>query len=272
MKGEGVGGELRFRFDLRALEDVRPWGDARRPTLHWFALTQGWYWIELGGHELLRYSDRTLRRWREEYGVEERPYVDYFVVRIWEDVLEILADVMEPVPPDLVRFVSSDLAGSPVWDDEDIGAETEAAADWHARRTMYMGPLVNAPQLRWWRTTSDGTDRITVTWAHEPGHEIGFAAPATGRLTMATSALTAAVTELDRALLAAMEGRVAAVEAVGGLPGVDLDPERLRREHRDRAARADRARTRTPVTDWAAVRAGARTFLAAGPAVGREHL
>ncbi len=265
-----MSGELRFRFELRALEEVRSWGDERRPTLHWFGLTQGWYWIELGGHELLRYSDRTLRRWREEYGVEERPYVDYFVVRIWEDVLEILADVLEPVPQDLVPFVSSDLSGSPVWDDEDLAPEAEAAADWHGRRSMYMGPLVNAPQIRWWRTTFDGGDRITVTWAHDPEHEIGFAAPPSGRLTMPTSALTAAIAELDQALLAAMEQRVAAVEAVGGLPGVDLDPEQLRREHRDRETRAVRARTRTPVTDWSAVRAGARSFLAARSAVGRD--
>ncbi|WP_329497577.1 DUF5984 family protein [Kitasatospora herbaricolor] len=260
-----MSGRLRFRFELRALEDVGPWGDEHRRTLHWFALTQGWYWIEAGGQELLRYSEATLRRWREESGGEVRPYADYFVVRIWEDVLEILADALEPVPSDLLAFVSGDLSGHPLWDVEDLTPEAEAAADWHGRRSMYTGPLVNAPQMRWWRTVDEAGDRITLDWTHEPGHRIGFAASPAGRLTLPVKDFLSAVTELDGALLAAMEQRVTALEASGPPAGVELDLAQLRREHRDRSGRLERARTRTPVTDWAAVRAGAREFLAAGP-------
>jgi hypothetical protein len=262
-----LSGGLRFRFELRALGGVVPWGDEHHPVLHWFALTQGWYWIEVGGQELLRYSEPTLRRWRAESGGEVSPYADYFVVRIWEDVLEILADVLEPVPPALVAFVSSDLSGHPLWDEDDLTPEAEAAADWHGRRSMYMGPLVNAPQLRWWRTVDEAGDRITLSWTHEPGHRIGFAAPPTGRLVLPTDDFLAAVTELDSALLAAMEQRVAVLEASGAPAGVELDLVQLRREHRDRVTWPARARTRTPVTDWPALRAGAREFLAAVPAL-----
>jgi hypothetical protein len=42
-----------FRFELRPLDEVEPWGDDP-PSLSWFGLTDGWYWIEAGGHELLR--------------------------------------------------------------------------------------------------------------------------------------------------------------------------------------------------------------------------
>ncbi|MFC9330920.1 DUF5984 family protein [Kitasatospora sp. NPDC057015] len=266
-----MSGGLRFRFELRALGEVAPWGDERHPVLHWFALTAGCYWIEAGGQELLRYSEATLRRWREESGGEVHPYVDYFVVRIWEDVLEILADVLEPVPRDLVAFVSSDLSGHPIWDEDDIAPEAEAAADWHGRRSMYMGPLVNAPQPRWWRTVDEAGDRVTLTWTHEPGHRIGFAAPPAGRLVLPTDDFLAAVTELDGALLAAMEQRVATLEASGPPVGVDLDLEQLRREHLDRAGWLERARTRNRVTDWPAVRAGARVFLAAGPTLAPDE-
>ncbi|OKI22259.1 hypothetical protein A6A07_34270 [Streptomyces sp. CB03911] len=256
---------MRFRFELRALADVGPWGGEHHRTLHWFGLTQGWYWIEAGGQELLRYSERTLRPWREESGGEVRPYADYYVVRIWEDVLAILADALEPVPADLVPFVSGELSGHPLWDEEDLTPEAEAAAEWHGHRSMYMGPLVNAPQLRWWRTVDEAGDRITLSWAHEPGHRIGFAASPAGRLVLPTDDFLAAVAELDGALLAAMEQRVATLEASGPPAGVELDLEQLRREHRDRAGWLERARTRTCATDWAAVRAGAREFLAAGP-------
>ncbi|XVU21087.1 DUF5984 family protein [Actinoplanes sp. CA-054009] len=43
---------IRFRFELYPLDEVSPWG-GEQPRLHWFGLTEGWYWIEIGGHELL---------------------------------------------------------------------------------------------------------------------------------------------------------------------------------------------------------------------------
>ncbi|GIG23496.1 hypothetical protein Cch01nite_42200 [Cellulomonas chitinilytica] len=45
-----------------------------RQSSHWFALTDGWYWIDVQGHELLRYRDGAVRRWDLE-----RPHPDYFV-------------------------------------------------------------------------------------------------------------------------------------------------------------------------------------------------
>ncbi|WSK39909.1 DUF5984 family protein [Micromonospora maris] len=71
--------------------------------LHWFGLTDGWYWIDLNGHELLRYSDHTMRHLHAD-GYEGMPYVDYYVVRLWEDLLQALPAVLEPVPADLVLF------------------------------------------------------------------------------------------------------------------------------------------------------------------------
>ncbi|MFJ2954023.1 DUF5984 family protein [Streptomyces sp. NPDC087270] len=44
---------IRFRFGLTPLAEVEPWGAGRE--LHWFGLTDGWYGIDAGGHELLRY-------------------------------------------------------------------------------------------------------------------------------------------------------------------------------------------------------------------------
>jgi hypothetical protein len=97
---------IRFRFELRPVDKITPWGGQDR-MLHWFGLTDGWYWIELDGHELLRYSDTTLRRWRGEGYDAARPYVDYQVVRLWEDVIQLAPAVLEPVPADLARFVAS---------------------------------------------------------------------------------------------------------------------------------------------------------------------
>lgn len=251
---------IRFGFGLQPLEDVDPWG-GDTPNLHWFGLTSGWYWIEVGEHELLRYSDRTLRRWAIAEGgsAEMIPYVDYYVVRLWEDVLEMVSVLTEPVPVDLVDFVAGEL---PDWASLDDSPQAEAAALWHCSHSMYIGALKNPPHIRLWRTIVGGVDAVTVDWRHRAGSDIEFAAPATGRVVLPTSSFDAAVSEFDRSLLTAMEGRVTALEAAGPPSGVHLDLEQLRREQQDRAAWLHRARGRHVETDWATVRAGARELLA----------
>lgn len=43
---------IRFRFELYPLDEMSPWG-SDQPRLHWFGLTEGWYWLEASGQELL---------------------------------------------------------------------------------------------------------------------------------------------------------------------------------------------------------------------------
>ncbi len=256
---------IQFRFGLTPLDQVRPWG-RERPKLHWFGLTDGWYGIDLGDHELLRYTERTVRALRGDGdGSAPHPYTDYFVVRLWEDMIALLSAAMEPVPDDLVGFV----AGNPLqWSWEET-PEAEAAAQWHGDRTLNMTYLRIAPYIRWWRTVAGGNDSMTVTWEHaaDPENEIEYAAPAAGRVTMPTAAFLAAVTALDHALLAAMEQRVGELEAAGAPTGVELDLEQLRRDQQDRATWLRRAQERERITDWDAVRAGARLLHASADGV-----
>ncbi|MER7666589.1 DUF5984 family protein [Streptomyces sp. NPDC096193] len=251
---------IHFRFGLRPVADIPAWG-GEKPSLHWFALTEGWYWIEIGDDELLRYSDRTLQKWVEEGGAEDAPpYVDYYVVRIWEDLLEMLPEIMEPVPEDLADFVAEELLD---WPSREDAPQIEAAGLWHVSHSMYTGPLQNAPHIRWWRTIIDGDDVVTVAWRHQPEPDIEFAGPLTGLTAVPTSSFVAAVTEFDLALLAAMDQRISMLEATGPPPGVDLDLRHLRREHEERSTRLQRAWTRECSTDWGIVRAGARKLSAA---------
>lgn len=104
---------MRIQFRLRPVDDIAPWQpvpspDARtpdwlrRPNLGWFALTYGWYWIEVGQAELYRYSQEAVNAmvreqpdapWASE--LLQMPYDDYQVSRLWEDLLELLPDVLE---------------------------------------------------------------------------------------------------------------------------------------------------------------------------------
>lgn len=255
---------IRFRFNLRPLADIEPWG-GKNPTLHWFALTDGWYWIDLGGQELLRYSDRVLQRWAARQGGERTlPYVDYYVVRLWEDVIDMVPEVTEPVPEDLVDFVAGDL----FWASRENSPQAEAAGMWHSGHSMDMGYLRSAPRIRWWRTITNGEDRVTVAWQHRPDAEIEFAGPQEGRVTVPIGEFVTAVTEFDRSLLTAMDQRIFELEAAGPPPGADVDLPRLRHEHQIRSARLRSSWARECHTDWDVVRAGARELRAAGAHLG----
>lgn len=214
------------------MAEVAPWG-RDRANLHWFGLTEGWYWIELGDVCLLRFA--------ADY---EIPYVDYFVVRLWEDLLQLLPAALEEVPADLVGFLESD---DREWGEVESEA-ADAAMDWWSAREVYFGYLREPPSLRCWRIG----DEIAVSW-NAPAN---FAEPRVLRTTIAVPDFVAAIEEFDRALLSAMADRIAEVEAVPPV-GVELDLDRLRQEHGDRSAWLERARGRQRSTDWPAVRAGA---------------
>jgi len=90
-----------IEFNLKPLQDVMPWGDEPNQYLHWFALTDSFYYMELGDVQLFCYSDEILEFWSKEYpgcNSKNEPYMDYQVVRLYEDVLEILPDVIQPIP------------------------------------------------------------------------------------------------------------------------------------------------------------------------------
>ncbi|WTW96743.1 DUF5984 family protein [Streptomycetaceae bacterium NBC_01309] len=259
---------IRFRFGLRTLDDVQPWGEDP-PRLSWFILTDGWYCIDADDHELLRYSAPLAA---SPFDV----HVDYHVVRLWEDLLTVLPAALEPVPADLRRLVAAEpwegwrpalSPGLP----PDLRRAAEAAAAWHDEHTLDMGHLRDAPWLRFWRTADgdgngngNGEDTVTLSWQHPPDSDVEFVAPASGRVTVPTDAFIAAVTDFDHVLISAMDERVTELETGGPPPGVSVDLAQLRREHQDRASWLQRAFERSRSTDWEAVRVGARVLLAGG--------
>ena len=247
----------RFRFVLTPLDQVVPWG-GEEPRLHWFGLTDGWYWIDLGNHELLRYSPQTLHRHRAGGGTTEQPYVDYYVARLWEDLLGLGAILRHRVPDDLVEFVAG---SSSIWqslDDDD--ATVDAALTWYSDHILDLGYLRRAPRIRAWRTSDEQRDLVTMTWRHQPSDDIQFTAPTTGQVTVAADAFLAAIRHFDSELLTAMDDRIRALEQAGPPAGIHLDLDHLRREHDDRATWLERrlAHDPDPAPEWDTVRAGVR--------------
>ncbi|MEU4619620.1 DUF5984 family protein [Actinoplanes sp. NPDC023801] len=253
---------MRFRFELRPPDEVEPW-DGDPPMLHWFGLTDGWYWIEVGEYDLLR---RT--------GVEDpRPYIDYQVARLWEDVNLVSPAALEPVPDDLLTFIASD---SESWvynwlQDvavRDQGADhnvpehpSVVAALWHGEHNLDFSYLLNPPRLRLWRSIRGGNDEVTVDWQHKDDGRISFAAGAAVRCSIPTTEYLDAVRTFDREFLAAMRQRIEELEDRGGIPGVEIDLPGLRHQQDQRTRWLTRNLDRRLNTDWNAVRKGAGILL-----------
>ncbi|WP_043651148.1 DUF5984 family protein [Nocardia thailandica] len=251
----------RIRFSLDPLDEVVPWGGERR-RLHWFGLTQGRYCLDVGDVTLLVYAPR------DADPDPTRAWADYYVVRLWEDLLEVLPSALDPVPPDLAPFFAGGAEGwfgahdPDVFDDPAVAA----AADAHADRALDTGYLRFGPALRWWRTV-EPEDTMHLAWRHtpDPDGEIVFAAPVSGTRSVPTAEFVEAITDFDRRLTAAMRDRIEQVAAVGTAPDVDLDLPALRREHEQRRTWLSRATSRRERTDWAAVRAGVATLTTSTP-------
>lgn len=89
-----------FNFELLPIEKIEPWRDADGPHLHWFGLSDGRYWLTVDGQDLFRYQ-------YQQDASDVTEYVEYEVVRLWEDVLEIHPSVFDPIPPDMQALVET---------------------------------------------------------------------------------------------------------------------------------------------------------------------
>ena len=69
----------------------------------------GWFWIAAGDQELFRYTDAALAyvaSQNPDLPPPALPYDDYQVARYWEDLMEMLPEILDPVPTDLAAHVA----------------------------------------------------------------------------------------------------------------------------------------------------------------------
>ncbi|HEY7417971.1 MAG TPA: DUF5984 family protein [Ktedonobacteraceae bacterium] len=96
-----------FHFQLTPIAEITPWGTKDEPVLHWFGLSDGHYWIRVGETEVFRYSKAFLAAHPPQDLAlathSSQLYVDYYIVRLWEDMLEIVPDILDPLPSSLLQ-------------------------------------------------------------------------------------------------------------------------------------------------------------------------
>lgn len=127
----------------------------------WFWLTDGCYWLNTAGGQILaRHPDFLIYQNPKTVCVN---HLDYYIARFWQDLGETLATARQPLPNQLASWVESGLwhrweRRIQVWwsdleDDASFDANWNllcvARAWWSARR-LGMGYLVAPPRLRFW--------------------------------------------------------------------------------------------------------------------------
>ncbi len=242
---------MKFHFRLLPLGEIAPWG-GETPCLHWFGLTLGWFWITVGDDELFRYTDEAMAFWaRPEFAVAPAlPYEDYQVARYFEDLMEMLPEILDAVPADIAARTLEAGAWA-AWqnrandwqertDTDDAWDTYYAAVGWWDRRTWDAGHLAYPPTIHLWRVG----ETVTVRWDNRErlvGTGIPVWAAAMGEVTMPVADFIDAVNDFADGFLAAMAERVQSVQTHWSRPEIAIDTQELMRSQQAHALLPDAA-------------------------------
>lgn len=237
-----------IEFHLTPIELVHPWGECPDLSLHWFGFTDGRYRIKVGDEYLLNYSDEITAKFESPTTL-----VEYQVVRLWEDILEMLPAILEPVPQQLHYLFEESAEYRRRWfekAEEDIVPDSlaEKCSFWLDDRCLDCGYLTNAPQILIWSTETD----VTFSWDNEALKTDGVPvwSASKGSYRMSRADFLSAVHEFDRSLIAQMAERVRQVVSSWDSETIKVDFDHLIREQEDRATWLASHLRFEPITPW----------------------
>jgi len=246
-------------FDLAPIAEIQPWGSPPDLRLHWFGLTLGSYFLDVGEARLLEY-------------VAKPRHVEYPIARLHEDLLEMLPDVLDPLPRNVSEILREGSVGSTIyalreglrWKDDGVEGP-EVALEVLARRELDTGYL--SPSAGIWTWSDD--EHVFVEWDNrgrqKNGEQVWTATR--GRAEFPRGDYLDEVRGFHHRLMLAMDRRADAVERNWSRSDVQLDIAELRSECRDRAMAFEAAlRQRPRDRDWSAVATELASSIANSPA------
>ena len=246
-----------FNFELTNTRDVAPWGAQGNLSLSWFGLTDGKYWIDVETATLFEYSEHARQ-------VGAYRYCDYQVIRLLEDILDMLPTALEPIPRQFVRYIAGE--SGQVWrkkvaewsekncellNDDDFWRVKEPADKLLYGRFLDTAYLSPSTRILLW---SDD-ESVHIEWDNSDKLIEGqFAWTAlTGSYLISRENFLAEVESFHHRLIEQMCKRIAEVEAGAISSGIDINLPGLRTEHEQRRIMYERALEITSETPWVEV-------------------
>jgi Family of unknown function (DUF5984) len=259
-----------FDFDLHPLTEITPWGESPNLSLSWFGFTDGFYRLKVGSNYLLNYSDDYVKHCTENFpGFSAGSFADYHVVRLWEDILDILPNVLEPVPEDLCSFLEMSDADwnswrnkavdweeaqiKSGWDEDRAFSIFEMAVELRGSRYLDSGYLRNSPRIWMWCTDST----MNISWDNQDivDEGINVWSAIRGNHCMSRAEFLDEVQVFHEKLIFEMGQRVKVICKDWDRPEIHVDTEHLKYEQKDRATWLEYALTKTPTfNNWEDVR------------------
>lgn len=158
-------GRFKINFELKELEQVLLWGEEPNRSIHWFGLTDGLLWIDVGGQTIYEYSEEA-----QKYFNHFIRYNDYQISRFLEDFSYLCRYVGESIPQKLYDNIEDfDNKARHWWkmhEDEpdevfDAWLETDySRLNFHFQRILDSGHLIGGPNIGFYRCG----DKIKIIW------------------------------------------------------------------------------------------------------------
>ena len=251
-----------FEFKLKDLVDVMPWDDENGKKLHWFGLTDGYFYMNVNGEQLFHSTDEIIEYWKNE-NPEFAPvsnYVDYQVVRSYEDLLYILPNVLQPIPTAVFKHIETfnkqvqfenifdnylDFLG----EDDEPGDEYFDATEWFYLRRLSTMHLNQGPDI--WFLLHE--DQILIRWNNKEKHENGIPlwTSTSGECRMKADSFIEEVNGFHNNLMLEMERRIDLLHKNNPIPDIRIDLKRLSEEHQERKLSLARTLASKPtIKNW----------------------
>lgn len=155
---------FKINFKLQDLDKIMPFGEEPHFNLHWFGLTDGFLWLDVGDKTIYEYSKAA-----QNYFDNCPRYNDYQISRFLEDFSLTFQYIAEPVPKELYDIV--DRFGSILnqWaelheddDENDCTFDNDyyGLSEWYGYRSFDSGHLVGGPYISFFRYE----DNIKILW------------------------------------------------------------------------------------------------------------
>lgn len=246
-----------INFSLLPIQDIAPWGSPGSHSLSWFGLTDGQYWLEAGSSNLFEYSNHA-----QSLGTKR--YCDYQVVRLHEDLLDMLPYILEPVPASLVPHISGETGISWLkkvnqWYDEHenlipenrLWEVIDAAIGWGGKRCLDNMHLSPSAKIVIW---SD-PESVHIEWDNREKLIDGQAAWSAnlGAHKLLRSEFVHEVESFHTRLMNQMEERVKQVVAGVLNPEISIDFAALVKQHEKRCLSLQSALDVKAETDWSKI-------------------
>ncbi len=154
---------FRINFELKNIDDIVPWGN----SLHWFALTDGTLYIQVGDDKIYEYSDSARDFFK--YNIK---YNDYYLARFVTDFTELFRFIREPIPEILYDNIDKFEDFTDLWKnmyidkpddvfDEFYFGEYNTLTEWYyMQHTFDSSHLVGGPHIGFFRCG----DKVKILW------------------------------------------------------------------------------------------------------------